>query len=330
MNLEDYPKILKKISKTTGLAENEIFDFTESPISEKLLNIINFYSDTLERNYHYGLEPSHIIIRPYLNKNAGARFMNDIGLISINLGTISWLFEKFSKNEKVNNGDIRFFKIMRKFTDIDLSELMYQASLHFTFYHELAHLVQKSEFVDNHLDEEPTAQDDFNEFKHLLELDADEFSSLCVSTHILQYAEKYFVLDEQITEGFLVLILIPVILYILSFGNTDEIYYSKNSHPHPTIRLTLVALTICHYANQSLLKTGKTFQVDHKEILFRAIEISEEFEEKYLDSKNLTIFKTVLKENMEGILVYVDKFNKMRKDNKDLAVYKWNLHAVNK
>ncbi|CAL2101855.1 conserved protein of unknown function [Tenacibaculum sp. 190130A14a] len=327
MELKDYSEVVKQISISTGLAENEIFDFTESPISEELLNVIKFYSETLHRNYHYGIEPSHIIFRPYLNKNAGARFLNNIGLISINLGTIKWLYESFRENTSINDGEIRFFKIIRRFIDTDLSELMYQASLHFTFYHELAHLIQKSDFVASNLEEEATAEEEFNELKHLLELDADEYSALCVSTHILQYAEKFFVLDKPITEGFLILIIIPIILYILSFGNVEEIYYSKNSHPHPTIRLTLVSLTICHYANQSLLATGKEFQVDHREILFRAVEISEEFEKKYLDSHTVETFKNLLKENIEGVLDYVDKFNNLRIGNKDLAVYKWNLNA---
>ncbi|GAA3773325.1 hypothetical protein [Flavobacterium ginsengiterrae] len=94
--------------------------------------------------------------------------------------------------------------------------LLYQVAQHFTFYHELAHLIQKSDLLYNFLYERPQQQEHFSIVNYKLELDADE---LATATHIHQYIFKIFGenIDNQKVESITELFCFGILLYMLSF-----------------------------------------------------------------------------------------------------------------
>jgi hypothetical protein len=184
--------------------------------------------------------------------------------------------------------------------------------------------------LNTYLDEVPQPIE-YKRRKHLLEIDADEFSSLCLGTHVLQYAQKLFpkTLNQEILEGLLIFCLVPVFVYMTSFGGGEgEIYFKDKSHPHPIIRVMLVTMTICHYINQSLNENGNEFSVDYNTVLNRILQVADEMEQKVFESPYVNDFIKTLKENLNEILDYVDYFDKLKIEDKTLAVYKWNQNVV--
>lgn len=330
MSIENYRSTLKEIQDRTQLPSSEFFDMEFSPHGEEFLEAFTFYMETLGDNSDYGITPAFMYFNNYINRNAKAGFLKDTYLITINKGTLHWLMDNFKLNNRIESSDIRLIGVTSKFIDTAPSNLMYQMCFHFTVYHELAHLIQKSTYLESHLDEVPKAND-YSDRRHLLEIDADEFSSLCLGTHILQYAEKLFptTLNQEILEGLLIFCLVPVFIYMISFGGgKEDIYFREKSHPHPIIRVMLVTMTICHYMDQSLVESGKQFSVNYNSVLNRVLQVAnEKMEQKVFESPNVDNFIQSLQGNHNEVLNYVEFFDILKNEDNTLAVYKWNQNV---
>ncbi|MFI0429213.1 hypothetical protein [Mariniflexile sp. HMF6888] len=333
MTLEEYKIKILEIQKALELNMCDFFDCEFSPQREEILEVFKFYNEALLNHSYYGIVPAYIYINNYTNVNAFATYYRDKQKysVSINIGTIIWLIQTFKLNHCiVNNTNIRLFQIIEPNIDTSINNLMYQTALHYTFYHEMAHLIQNSTFLELNLEEIPRP-DGYLERKHVLELDADEFSALCLGTHLLQYVEKIFDnrLNKPIMEGMLVLMCIPIMLYLTSFNSFDyEIYFEENTHPHPVIRLFVIVLTVVQYCNESLEKEDKGFTVDHKEIIYRSLALSSQVETICFNRDKISQFIINLRDNTAGVIDYVHKFEELRKKDASLSVNKWNEHVT--
>lgn len=332
MTLKEYNTEILEIQKSLQLQSNDFFDCEFSPHKEEILEVFKFYNEALLNHAYYGIKPAYIYINNYTTINAFASYHRDKNKysVSINIGTILWLIQTFKLNDCITHkSNIRLFQIIQPNIDTPINNLMYQTALHYTFYHEMAHLIQNSSYLELNLEEAPR-EDGYTEKRHILELDADEFSSLCIGTHILQYVEKMFGarLNQPIMEGMLVLMCIPIILYLTSFNSfKGELYFEEKTHPHPVIRLFVIVLTVIQYCNQSLSKEDKEITIDHKEIIFRSLSISSEVERKCLMRDKISQFIVSLKNNTKQIIEYVHKFEELRKQDVSLSVNKWNVQV---
>ncbi len=331
MTLCDYQNNLEELKNIIDVPKNDYFDFEFSPYNDEFLKIYKFYTEALSTHSYYGIEPAYLYFNTKTTKNAKATKHDGNYIVTINMGTIAWLILNFRDNSRLESeGSIRLFKLLAPVLDTSITNLMFQTALHFTFYHEMAHLVQKSEYLESSLDEIPREIEEFDSKRHILELDADEFGALCIGAHINQYAENVFgeSLDQIKFESLVVLFCTPIIFYLLSFeSHHDDIYFEEKTHPHPIIRLTYVILTISHYCNQSLEKENKGFSIDVKEITKHAISICDELESNFLETKNTNRYMNLASENREDIKNYIKTYYDLRNGDADLAVYKWNQNA---
>ena len=330
MNIEAYRAKIKQLSITLGLPINEFFDFEFSPFKSEFLGIFTFYTETLRDNHYYGIEPAFLYFNNYKSVNAKAGYFNGNYVITINMGTVFWLISNFKRNEllKKSSGSIRLFKILEPKLDTSINMLMYQTGCHFTFYHEMAHLIQNSNLLEFHLEEKPNNKEEFSTEKHLLECDADEFSSLCIASHILQYSEKIFDtnLNQYVLEGIIALISVPVILYLMSFeSNNNSIYFEENTHPHPVIRLTRIVLTIVNYCNQSLIIENKSYKINQFHIINIALDIAEQLKFAFSNINGVPEYRKMISANRKEIAAYLKKIDRLQNGNDSLAVSKWNL-----
>lgn len=261
--------------------------------------------------------------------NAKAVRLDDKYIIIIHKGLINYLIISFKQNTQLDSGEIKTLKILQPYLNTNISTLMYQAALHFTFYHEMAHLIQNTEGGNMHLEERPQFSSEYNQEKHILEIDADEFSSLCLSEHILQYHQRLFIKGNRGTyEGLLVVILIPIILYLLSFNsNKGSFYLKKGTHPHPIIRLMLITLIITDYCKKSLNKQGIKLEIDHLLVIENSLAIAQEIERKYFGTDNVNQLLGIIRGSLNEIMTYTESIKDISKHRTDLAVYKWNSHA---
>ena len=330
MSIDIYRRAIREIQERVGLPDSEFFDMEFSPHREEFLEAFNFYTETLTRHSNFGIVPAYMYYNNFTSRNAKAGFVADTFLITVNMGTLHWLMEKVKLNDSIASSKIRLIEVVSTYIDTTPHNLMYQMCFHFTVYHELAHLIQKSPFLESHLEEVPK-KNAYSDRRHLLEIDADEFSSLCLGTHIHQYAEKLFplTLNQEILEGILTFCLVPIFIYMTSFeGGDGEMYFKERSHPHPIIRVMLATMTICDYINQSLDVKGKEYSVNYPRVLNRTLQVAGEMEQNVFNSPYVEDFIQTLRINIQGILDYVDYFDRLKNEDNTLAVAKWNQNVL--
>ena len=329
MNVEEYNNVLQEKSDALKIPLDYFFDIEFSPYVDEYLKFFEFYRDALDTHSYYGITPSFLFFANDNRVNARATFSGSYYIISINSGTLVWLIQNLQQNEDFKK-DVKLFEILAKGLDTEINNLMYQSACHYTFYHEMAHLVQKSKYIDSSLGENPKELKEFDFQRHVLEYDADVFSSLCIGAHIMQYVEKIFGANYGliVLESVLALVSCSIIIYLLSFGANDEdMYFKDKTHPHPIVRLTYIVFTISSYCNQNLQAQKKTFKINEGEVFKKSLELSELIEAKIFDSSKIATYKKVASKERTKIIEYIKEIRTLSDHNQELAVNKWNaLH----
>lgn len=260
MNHQKYLLKTKELINNTDIQEADVFDYELSPYRGEFDDMFSFYQNTLDRDSKYGITPGIFFFNNNLDVNAYAKkTLSKYYVISINKGTIGTLINMFmERSDSLSTVLDEDFLNFEQLLDTSIGMLMYQNAVHFTFYHEEAHLIQKSKLLENTIYEDTQANGNYSIEKHILEIDADEFSSLSIGAHIFQYAETTF--GEKITvnqwEKLIIIACSSAFLYILSLNsNKDQnIYYHEKSHPHPVIRITWIVHTIVGYCVRNFIK----------------------------------------------------------------------------
>ncbi|MBN2836160.1 MAG: hypothetical protein JXR48_14470 [Candidatus Delongbacteria bacterium] len=188
----DYKKTVDLLLNEAGISSNEIYDFTDTPGEEEFRNNLDFCQEALERHKNYGIVPSTFYYRDNNSIDARAKKKNGHYLVGLNKGLLEFFDRCFITVFTLSDIDEanKYVEIENKIPD-SIGVLMYQVTIHFTFYHELGHLIQFVEREEIENDESLAEETNFSLVTHSEELDADIFSSICVSTHIYQYFEKH-------------------------------------------------------------------------------------------------------------------------------------------
>jgi hypothetical protein len=182
--MSDYSNHTDQMIAIFPKLNKEVFNFDLDPDNHEFQKVFSFYKVTLSENSFYGITPCFLFFRNDTSINAHAAKAADKYLVAINSGTItqlSDLFKTLDTNKTLNLISLDISKL-----GTSLNAVMLQFCYHFTFYHEMAHLIQKSEYLEGGLNEIPIKKEPYDERRHLLELDADAFSAISLSEHIIQ------------------------------------------------------------------------------------------------------------------------------------------------
>ena len=330
MDLKTYNRHMEEIIRVTEVQAKSIFNPEYSPLLDDYLETFSFYQDALVHNKDFGIEPAFLFFNNHLSRNAAAtKTLSGVFLVSINMGTIDWLVQRLKNNTAlIEETDINLFRILSPVLDKPINELFYQSCCHFTFYHEMGHLVQNSNLLIDSIEENPTHNSVFNLDRHLLEIDADTFSALCLGTHIVQYCERIF--GENFTkenlEGLVVLFSISIFMYILSFsGNTQNFYTQESSHPHPAIRLTNFMFVLTQYCNDSLNGRANGFTINQGNMFRFAMEIAEELQDFFFETPVVSNYKQTMIDNRGAAIEYMGDLVETNNHSQTTAAYKWNV-----
>ncbi|MEF3078506.1 hypothetical protein [Winogradskyella poriferorum] len=321
-------EIIQNVPEINGLVCNLESDFNR----DEFLEVFKFYKETLELNSDYGIIPNYLFFvdRDTINAMAGLS-PNGNYLIGINRGTINWLINNFKFNDSlISDSNVLLFEKLEPFMNTSINNLMYQAGCHFTFYHEMAHLIQKSDYLGMNMQENPSPVENFDIGRHLMELDADTYSALCLGTHIMQYADRLFGdrVTKPLLEALIVLFSIPIIFYLLSFaGNRSAIYFKESTHPHPAIRLTNFLMVLTHYINGSLTSENKGFTANQGDMFIYAMDIAEELQGVFFNDLTVTEYRNVVTKNRLEVIAYMSELIEMNEGNTATATYKWNIRS---
>lgn len=322
----DYTKNTELILINTEIPENEIFNIAGVPNQGLYLSIFEFYYKSLiiiEKQY--SLNPCGFYFTEFTDLNAFAMNDNFYNVIGFNKGLIFKIEEKLRNrlnlfDKGINLGFIDFENQL----DTTISELMFQTALHFTFYHEVAHVIQGSDYLNQRLNEQFVSASSFDLYKHVIELDADEFSALRIGDHVIQYMSN--ISKDELTNGFIENLLIitssSILSYLLIFkSNYQEFYLKAYSHPHPTIRILAILLHMMNYVIEYLKTKAIYLDFQLNELVKKSFEFSKNIEN---DELMMTFLTQILIKQTE-IKEYMKEIDYIKANDKSMATYKSNL-----
>jgi len=308
-----------------------VYDYRGLNYEDLYNQFYKFCRESLDfHSVNIDITPNIFVFYNNLNINAKAGYNGNVFVILFYNGLFRWAIENLLNNENIDNYlEKNYKKIIEKF-DNDLNVLNFQVSTNFTYYHEVAHLIQKSKkklLFD--LQERPNTESEYSYQSHLLELNADAYASIAIATHITQYLEKTFAdtvsyEDFHFTVKFLGSCLF---YYIMSFSDSLEpIYYYEKSHPHPIVRLFNILINVSHHLTNSDYLEENKITFNQFQLLQDVFTFYNELEsEKVFNSDVGSIIETTLNDR-KNIIDYLTSFLEFNDDEHFDALEKWNLH----
>lgn len=260
-------------------AIKDAFDYTVNDPFEVVEKYFQFCQQNLsEECGEYDIQPARIYIRADTQVNGYATRTKSNSIIAVNFGTIVTLFRFFTDNRSIFEKDeLKAYQQLDK--NFDLDYLAFQLTTQFTYYHELAHLIQRSPINSKWIDELYTKYiregDGYSLDRHLYEFDADLFGSGQEALHIIEYWKR--LASELRTPENLGLLLSvgagAIFSYFLSLMEKyPNIYYKAGDHPHPIIRISYIVDNFIKNAEHNL---PEGIYFDAREILKRAFQIAQ-------------------------------------------------------
>ncbi|RKR83495.1 hypothetical protein BDD43_3705 [Mucilaginibacter gracilis] len=277
----NYRAITDELVSSRIIPQADIYDYAADPIGEIYNRYFQYCQKALsEFSTEFNIQPAKIYFNNLPTVNAAAGMGNSYYVIKINKGLISTLYNLLYVNNKVfDQSELKetYDRLASSF-DTPLEYVMYQLATYFTFYHERAHLVQKSPILTNYLDEinlGPTVAN-YSSLHHSLEFDADIDAAHRLIFVILEYWDKLpeQYRDEAYATEILALTTASIFTYFMYLEEKySEIYYKEGTHPHPVIRITYILDVMIGVAQQNF----QNITLDDKKILRQCLRIATGF-----------------------------------------------------
>jgi len=327
MEIHDYSEEIEYASNFFS-SQISIWDYRELPYEYQFQELFNFGKGAIKQAEIYGVEKCCFVFLNDNRINGLALFNEKAILIGITKGMMLWQVQKFFEQDILHEElSFEYAYVISSF-DIKVNHLMYQFNLQFAFYHELAHVIQKSELMKVGLNERADESKEFSFERHSLEIDADSFSSLSLSAHILEYAKKSFgdEIDADKVEALIALLASSFMIYFLSLDNESRVYYYEKTHPHPFVRVMNIITIIVGYLKKAFLREGVNMELDSTRIARSIIDISKIVEKVVLGQNSNKIVEIQLNSDVErsNLRSYFLKIRDVKIKNGKLAVDVWN------
>lgn len=311
-----------------------VFDYRDTPMEEIFHNLYLFCRENLDiHSQKKNIKPNVFAFTSGLTSNAAAVRTSDNKFgIFVNTGLIKYCLDNFSNNLDLDDYLFERFPLTVEFFDIPVSDLAFQLATQFTYYHELAHLVQYTKKAEeSFLQERDENCNVYNETKHILEINADTFASIAISSHIQQYLANSFKdnLTQEHVEKTILILCCCLLNYMTSFyHDLANVYFKEYCHPHPIIRLFNVVLNITHNLNHSNYLQQKNIIVDTKNLSKQIIEFYIELEQQLIFHSK---FQNALESSFavkDQIVEYLGELIEFKTDEYYNAMDYWNNQHI--
>lgn len=315
------------------LPTSSIYDYRNENFHELYERFYNFCRGSLDFHVeNIDIDPNIFLFYNSLNINAKAGYNDEVFVILFYDGLFKWAITNILNNDLIDNYLSEHYNEIASKYDNTLNLLSFQVATQFTFYHETAHLIQKSKRkLSFELQERSVDEQNYIYLNHLLELNADGYASIAIATHITQYLENIF--NENITlEDFKFTVKFfgaSLFYYLLSFSDSNEpLYYYEKSHPHPVIRLFNILIRIINHLTNSEYLFENNMEFNQFELLQEVFSFYYELEEENVFSTNVGEIINYALESREEMVEYLSAFLDFNDDNHFDALEKWNQHIV--
>ncbi len=256
------------------------------------------------------ITPNIVIFNTNMSVNAKAKKdLDGTSIITINQGLLNNCITNYLKNEKLLEYINTKFNYTSNSLDTNVNLLAFQVTTQFTFYHELGHLIQLTKLNrEFELEERQEENQEYNPVQHKLEINADTFASIAISTHIQQYCERNFgeSLNSINFEETIMIFSVCLFNYFNSFlSASKDIYYKENKHPHPYFRVLLITMNIANHFNNSEFLKSKNINVNYIDTFRKIIDFNEELEKNGIfDTDFYNKFDNSI-ENKEKVIIFL-------------------------
>jgi len=305
-----YEEICEELIAKNAVKFEDVYNFTEMPLEKLFEHFFQFCQTNLsERCKEYDIQPARFIYTNSYEINARARFPEGFNIIEVNSATMIESYKQlvlentlFEENKEINEN----YGEVEKLFEISMGYLMYQAAVIFTYFHELAHLIQKPLGKFSSLDEQKHdgIRDHYSMEKHCLEFDADIHAGNLVPAHVLNFwktnPEEYQTAEN--VSKLLSVVVSGILNYFMIMGQCDQdIYYMAGSHPHPVIRAVYITEKIIRVAEINV-----DFKLDSEAILRESFNITEKFCEHHNLPNFATQFNKIFRQHRTEISRYIE------------------------
>lgn len=311
---------------------DEIFSYDETPYEQQFHSFYDFCRKNLDINSQvYSLNPNIFVYLNNFSVNAKAGIKNNYYIIGINSGLMIWGIQNLLMNEELNNFINNRFPGLLNYFDNSLDVLSFQLATQFTYYHELAHLIQLNNGEENLFNERIEFGCDYNVNKHWLELNADTFSAIAIASHIQQYLFNQIAndLDSEKANDCIIVFGTCLFSYIMSFASSSEnIYFFDKTHPHPVIRVLNILMTLIHYLNQSPKFTDRDISFSYKQIIDSILNLHQSLEDENI--VNDGVYQNLIESlaRVPEIITYLQYFRELNPEQYNDAIEEWNKNIT--
>jgi len=323
-----------RLSQEMGIIhKSDIFDYRETPFEVLFENYYFFCRENLNNCMKtYGISPCIFIFNNYQIENAKAEFYNNCFSIQINFGLFKKCILSYMKNAKLDEYLSNKYSNLLIDFDNPLSTLAFQVSTQFTYYHELAHLIQFSKVREQFsFQERNDSEDLFDIEKQSLEINADTFASIAIASHIQQYIKKSFEknINQEKFELTIILISSCLLNYLASFcDDVIDFNLKKNAHPHPFLRLLAINLNILNYIKQSELFLENQIKINIKNLIKQIFYFYQDLEKNKIFDTNLTSLINNGAKNQNEMITHLGNLIEFRTEKYKDAIDEWNRHKT--
>lgn len=238
-----------------------------------------------------------------------------------------WGIQNLLMNEELNDFINERFPGLLNYFDNSLDVLSFQLATQFTYYHELAHLIQLSHSEENLFSERIEFECEYNVNKHWLELNADTFAAISIASHIQQYLFNQIAedIDSEKANDCIIIFGTCLFSYIMSFAsNTENLYFFEKTHPHPVIRVLNILMTLIHYLNQSPNFTERNISFSYTQIVDSILKLHQSLEEENIlnDGISQSLIESLAR--VPEIINYLQFFRDFNTEKYNDAIDEWN------
>lgn len=256
------------------------YDYNADPLYHFYTNFYEFANTHFQGEIAKLQVPAcYLVFSNDLSTNARAISTPGFKYIEINRGAIENMHAFFeSKSWIFDRPEYASLKAFENILGNATYITLFQCYSIFLYYHEFAHLMQRSTIVQFSLSENENAQVTGAEVleNHTREFDADWLGASNMAITITQYLTGYYLPEELTSEviGDLVVLGLTAIFcfFLKAAGYHQDLYFMVNQHPHPYIRINYITEFIIKTLSPNL---PDNIILDESAIVTKAMKLSE-------------------------------------------------------